>query len=469
MADSWLWRYFSLVPSQPARPQTVATQVTTLLEQLFRPGPPVRIVFWDGSSLGPERSPGTVRLLSPVALRRLAWSPNELGLARAYVAGEIDVEGDLQEVLRLLERSLPRRRASRSAAGGLRAAQNGTEALARAAQGALGLVVGARGAIVGARAAAQLGLFGLPPPPPPEEVRLSGWRHSPERDAAAISHHYDVSEEFYDIVLGPSMTYSCARWEPGEMSLEAAQASKHDLICRKLGLPENRGARFLDVGCGWGSLVIHAARTYGARAVGVTLSRAQAESARARVAQAGLGALVEIRLGDYRELGGETFDAVASVGMFEHVGAGRADEYFAKLFSLLGPCGRLLNHAISKPGGSRMEGSTFINRYVFPDGELIDVAEVVKGVERAGFELRDVESLREHYAKTLRAWVSNLKDGWDRAVKVVGERRARVWELYMTASINSFEEGSISVHQVLCVRPSPEGTGGMPATRSAWG
>ncbi len=284
-----------------------------------------------------------------------------------------------------------------------------------------------------------------------------------------MRHHYDVSNDFYGMVLGPAMTYSCARFTSEADTLEAAQESKHDLICRKLGLPERTGQRILDVGCGWGSFAIHAARHYGVRVVGVTLSPAQAQSARDRVMASGLERQVEIRLQDYRDVRDGTFDGIASVGMFEHVGSSKSTEYFDAMCRLLRPEGRLLNHAISSVGGSRIGSRSFIGRYVFPDGELFDVGQVVLAMEESGFEARDVESLREHYAKTLRAWVGNLQRHWESAVAEVGARRARVWQLYMAASANAFEDGGISVHQVLGVLSTPDGRSGMPPTRSAWG
>ena len=284
-----------------------------------------------------------------------------------------------------------------------------------------------------------------------------------------MRHHYDVSNDFCALVLGPSMTYSCARFAPGADTLEAAQASKHELVCRKLGLPDTPSARILDVGCGWGSLALHAARHHGARVVGVTLSPAQAQSARDRVAAAGLGSQVEIRLQDYRDVRDGPYDGIASVGMFEHVGSARSAEYFGVMRRLLAPEGRLLNHAISSVGGSRIGPRSFIGRYVFPDGELIDVGRVVLAMEEGGFEVRDVESLREHYARTLQTWVRNLERHWDAAVAEVGVRRARVWRLYMAASANGFEDGGISVHQVLGVVPRSDGSSGMPPTRGAWG
>ena len=416
----------------------VAAVVQPLLDVYFAGGAPVRFSFWDGSTAGPENTPGCVVVHSPTALTRMLWSPNELGMARAFVAGDIDIDGDFYGVLKALRRN----------------ATVTAKASPRAFTSALGVAM-------------RLGAVGPPPKRPDEEVRLSGWRHSKQRDSAAIRHHYDVGDAFYRLILGPAMTYSCARFEVGGTSLESAQRSKHDLICRKLGLADSPGKRLLDVGCGWGSMAIHAARAYRSKVVGITVSPSQHRAARQYTLDAGVGREVEIRLQDYRDLRGETFDAISSIGMFEHVGHSHMDEYFGKLFALLVPGGRMLNHAISKPGGSKMNG--FIHRYVFPDGELIDVADVVRAMERAGFEVRDVESLREHYTRTLQAWVANLEASWERAVELVGERRARVWRLYMTASANAFDQGAIAVHQVLGVRPTADGASLMPATRAGWG
>jgi cyclopropane-fatty-acyl-phospholipid synthase len=257
------------------------------------------------------------------------------------------------------------------------------------------------------------------------------------------------------------MTDSCARFGQEGVTLEEAQRSKHDLICRKLGLHEHQGARLLDVGCGWGSMAMHAAETYGAQVVAITLSSSQAEYARERIHHRGLGRLVEVRLQDYRKTFDETFDAISSIGMFEHVGAKRMDDYFHTLFSLLAPQGRLRNHAISTPGESKMRGRTFVNRFVFPDGELIDLAEVAGAMEQAGFEVRDVESLREHYVTTLHAWVANLENSWDDAVGLVGEARTRIWRLYMAASANGFTDGGLALHQVLGIRAEERGASGM--------
>jgi cyclopropane-fatty-acyl-phospholipid synthase len=284
-----------------------------------------------------------------------------------------------------------------------------------------------------------------------------------------VGHHYDVGNDFYRLVLGPTMTYSCARFVEAESTLEQAQAAKHELICRKLGLHERPGMRLLDVGCGWGTMAIHAAVHHQARAVGITISRPQAELARLRAEEAGVSDLVEIRLQDYRDLAGETFDVISSIGMSEHVGHGKIDQYFATLRSVLGPQGRLLNHAISSVGGSTLGPRSFVGRYVFPDGELIDVGNVVLSMEEAGFEVRDVESLREHYARTLRCWVANLESNWDRAVAMVGGPRAKVWRLYMAGSAIGFEDGGIAIHQVLGVLPTDSGVAGMPLTRRDWG
>jgi cyclopropane-fatty-acyl-phospholipid synthase len=290
---------------------------------------------------------------------------------------------------------------------------------------------------------------------PAEEARLHGRRHSKERDAAAIAHHYDVSNAFYRLVLGSTMTYSCAVWQSPEVGLDAAQDAKHELVCRKLALEP--GMRLLDVGCGWGAMVIHAARHHGVRAVGVTISRKQAELAAKRVAEAGLADMVEIRLQDYRDVHDGPYDAISSIGMFEHVGLEQLKVYFDNLHTLLRPGGRLLNHAISRPAGHRMRARfgrrSFIDRYIFPDGELHEVGSVVSAIQRAGFEARHMESLREHYALTLRAWVANLEAHWDDAVHEVGERRARIWRLYMAACAVTFEDGNNQVHQVLGVKP----------------
>lgn len=399
---------------------------------------PVCFEFWDGSRWGSNEGIGRIRIQSKDALRRLIWSPGELGVARAFVTGEIDIDGNLIETLRAL--------------------RSGGQNLRKVSRMLPRMVV----------TASRLGAIGRPLSLPPEEARPRGLRHSVTRDAQVVSHHYDVGNDFYRLVLGPSMTYSCAHFAEPTMSLTDAQTSKYDLVCRKLGLHDRPGMRLLDVGCGWGSMALHAASRYDANVVGVTISREQFKVATQRVEQAGLADRVEIRLEDYRELTGERFDAISSIGMSEHVGKSRIGDYFSTLSSLLSPQGRLLNHAISSIGGSKLGKRSFMYRYVFPDGELLDVGDTVLAMEKVGLEVRDVESLREHYALTLRQWVANLEKHWDAAVDLVGIGRARVWRLYMAASAVGFEDGGLAIHQVLGVLPGADGTSGMPLTRKGW-
>ncbi len=442
-AQTSLTDHITTAASDFATDGPVAAAMRPVIEGGFGRKIPIRFEFWDGSMLNPrDQTVATLRFNSPDAIRRLLWMPNELGLGRAYVSGDIDLDGNLVDVVMAFRDAKPE--------------VANTARPWRALPSAV-------------MAAKRVGALGRPLPPPPEEARLHGWRHSLRRDANAIGHHYDVGNDFYELVLGPTMTYSCARFAQPDVTLEDAQTAKHDLVCRKLGLHEHPGARLLDVGCGWGSMAIHAALHYDAKVVGITISKAQAERARKRISDAGVTDRVEIRLQDYRDLTGETFDAISSVGMSEHVGHGKIDQYFATLRSVLVPQGRLLNHAISSVGGSTLGPRSFIGRYVFPDGELIDVGNVVLSMEEAGFEVRDVESLREHYARTLRCWVSNLESNWDQAVAMVGAPRAKVWRLYMAGSAVGFEDGGIGIHQVLGVVPTDMGTAGMPPTRRDWG
>ncbi len=418
---------------------SAAEALRPLIESRLGREVPLRFDFWDGSTLCPDQPVATLRFNSPDAIRRLLWMPNEVGLGRAYVAGELDLDGDIFAAVVALRDTKPMNTASPW-----------------------------RALPVAVRAARKVGALRRPPPPPPEEVRMTGWRHSLRRDSKAVGHHYDLGNDFYRVLLGPTMTYSCARFtEPGA-TLEQAQDAKHELVCRKLGLHQRPGARLLDVGCGWGSMCIHAAVHHDARVVGITISRAQAELARQRIREAGVADRVEIRLQDYRDLSGEAFDAISSIGMSEHVGHGRLDQYFTTLRSVLVEQGRILNHAISSVGGSRLGRASFVGRYVFPDAELVDVGEVALAMERAGFELRDVESLREHYAKTLRAWIANLDSNWDTLVALVGEARAKTWRLYMAGCAIGFEDSGISVHQLLGVVPNEAGQAGMPASRDDW-
>ncbi|MFJ1716687.1 class I SAM-dependent methyltransferase [Streptomyces sp. NPDC088260] len=424
-----------------------ALRLTALAEELLGEKLPVRIRAWDGSESGPPGAPVLV-IRNRRALRRLLWKPGELGLARAWVAGELDIEGDLYEALDLLAALIWERGAD---------AKDGVHPV--------------RDPKVRAFAKGLLRLAGPwpPPPPPPEEVRRrTGTLHTKRRDKAAISHHYDVGNDFYELVLGPSMVYSCAYWEDGG-NLEDAQRDKLDLVCRKLALKE--GDRLLDVGCGWGSMAIHAAREYGARVTGVTLSVEQAAFARKRIAEEGLTDRIEIRVQDYRDVRDGPYDAISSIGMAEHVGVVRFREYADDLYALLKPGGRLLNHQIARrpePDESAYHVDDFIDAYVFPDGELAPVGRTLATLEEAGFEARDVESLREHYALTLRRWVANLEEHWDRAVGMTSPGRARVWRLYMAASALSFEHNKIGVNQILVVRPAEGGASRTPLRARAW-
>ena len=420
---------------------TVADVVAPLVHATLGDGVPVRLRCWDGSEFGPTDAPIRVHIATRRALRRIMWQPNELGFARAYVSGDLQIEGDLWAGLSALD-----------------------EVAAPESGPAVTIDASTKRAL--ARAVLRLGLIGPPPRPPSEESRLSGRRHSTRRDAAAIAHHYDVGNDFYRLLHGPSMTYSCAYWPDEGTELAAAQEAKCDLVARKLGL--DAGMRVLDVGSGWGTFAVHAAQRYGASVVGVTLSQEQAAFARSRVAELGLSDLVEIRVQDYREVDDGPYDAIASIGMAEHVGADTLPGYAEALHRLLRPQGRLLNHAISRRPGPRPEPSrtSFIDRYVFPDGELVPIAEMVGVIEQAGFEVRDVQSLREHYTRTLRAWLANLERDWDRAVALSSPGRARIWRLYIAGSALAFQANRIGVNQVLAVRTSPRGHSAMPAVRA---
>ncbi|WP_329615878.1 cyclopropane-fatty-acyl-phospholipid synthase family protein [Streptomyces brevispora] len=424
-----------------------ALRLTALAQELLGEPLPVRIRAWDGSESGPPDAPALV-VRNRRALRRLLWKPGELGLARAWVAGEIDIEGDLYEALDLIAGLIWDRGAE--AKDSLHPVRD--PKLRAAAKGLL-----------------QLAGPWPPPPPPPEEVRRrAGALHTKRRDKEAISHHYDVGNDFYELVLGPSMVYSCAYWED-DGNLEDAQRDKLDLVCRKLALKE--GDRLLDVGCGWGSMAIHAARDYGARVTGVTLSTEQAAFARKRIAEEGLTDRIEIRVQDYRDVRDGPYDAISSIGMAEHVGSVRYREYADDLYALLKPGGRLLNHQIARrpeKDETAYHVDEFIDAYVFPDGELAPLGRTVATLEEAGFEARDVESLREHYALTLRRWVANLEKHWDLAVKMTSPGRARVWRLYMAASALSFEHNKIGVNQILAVRPAQGGSARMPLRARDW-
>ena len=404
---------------------------------------PVRL--WDGTVLPPGRDAGVrgqVVLRQPRALAALAPFPSESRLAEAYLDGDLELDGNAIELLEAAARW---------------EGPSGGASLARS----LASVVAHR---VAARAGA--GAFARPRATP---------MHSVGRDRAAVQHHYDLSDDFYRLFLDEAMVYSCAFFATGGEPLEEAQRAKLDLVCRKLAL--RPGDRLLDVGCGWGALIAHAAGRYGARAQGITLSENQLAEARRRLSRLGLAGAAAVEAADYRTLApAEPFDKVASVGMMEHVGRSRLDAYFGAVHRLLRPGGLFLNHAIADaqpgvntvPWASRRQGG-FLDRYIFPDGELLPLGEVVAAAERAGFEVRDVESLREHYDETLVAWVARLEARWAEAERLVGPRRARAYRLYLASSAVSFRIGKVSVFQVLLSRRAPDGRAeGLPRLRGEW-
>jgi cyclopropane-fatty-acyl-phospholipid synthase len=398
----------------------------------------IELKAYDGSRYGSADAEVRLTFQSPRALTYLARSSPELGLARAYVTGELTIDGDLYSMLRSIELA-------------------GLERLSARHRLDLLSKLGPR-------------VFGRAPVPP-QEVGLSllrrGVRHARGRDAAAIKHHYDVSNRFYSLVLGPSMAYTCAIYANPQVSLEYAQAEKFDLVCRKLDL--HPGQRLLDVGCGWGGMVVHAAKHYGVTVLGVTLSRHQAEWAQKAIAEEGLSDSAEVRHQDYRDVTEVGFDAVSSIGLTEHIGVRNYAAYFRHLSDRLRPGGRLLNHAIMRPTTTEptIWPNGFINKYVFPDGELTGVGRVISALQDMGLEPRHSENLREHYALTLAAWCRNLQSNWDEAVHEVGLGTARVWALYMAACRVAFERNGIQLHQVLAVRPTNSGVAGMPL-RPTW-
>jgi cyclopropane-fatty-acyl-phospholipid synthase len=385
------------------------------------PKRPFAVEFWDGTRLPATAAGGpTFRVRSPRAAAHLLRAPGQLGLGRAYVSGEIEVD-DIDATIELLDSWKP-------------------PPLARAESTRLLL--------------ATLRAAGLTRPPrqPASELRPSGRRHSRERDARAVRHHYDVSNEFFSLFLDDSMTYSCAIFSRGAETLEAAQEEKLETVCRKLELKE--GERVLDVGCGWGSFPLWAATRHGACVVGITLSPPQAERARERAAAAGVADRVEIRVMDYRDLAGERFDAIASIGMVEHVGAEQIDVYARTLAGLLEPGGRLLNHGIARLRHTDPEAGPFSERYVFPDADPLHLSRVLLALERAGFVTRHVEEYGADYAETLRHWARRLDENLDEAVRLAGPERVRVWRLYLRAARNGFESGFTSIYQARCTLAS---------------
>lgn len=408
-----------------------------IFTSLFGAEAPLRFSAYDGSTAGRSDAEIGLRLATPRAASYLATAPGSLGLARAYLQGDLDVDGihpgNPYEVLRLINDDLHLRRPAPGQA--MRWLQ------------ALGLRTL------------------LPPEPPPQEVRpfaKIGLKHGRSRDANAISHHYDVSNRFYEMVLGPSMTYTCACYPTDSATLEQAQTHKYDLVARKLGL--RPGMRLLDVGCGWGGMVRHAARNYGVEVLGVTLSREQASWAQERIKAEDLDGLAEVRHLDYRDVRVRGFDAISSIGLIEHIGVKNYEPYFSFLRSRLRPGGRLLNHGITRTDNRHagLPRRGFIGRYVFPDGELTGSGDIVTAIEDAGFEVQHHENLRVHYARTLAAWCDNLVDNWGECVAETSVATAKVWGLYMAGSRLAFERNSIQLHQVLATNTGEDGTSGYP-------
>jgi cyclopropane-fatty-acyl-phospholipid synthase len=383
------------------------------------PQRPFRVTLWDGTEL-PSTSPdGPVfSVRSPVALGHMLRAPGQLGLGRAYVAGALDVD-DVDKVLALLDGYSP-------------------PPIDARAKGRL------------AAAAVRAGALKQLPKPPAVELRPQGKRHSIARDRRAVTHHYDVSNDFFELFLGDSMTYSCAVWSRGAETLEEAQETKLELVCSKLGL--RAGERLLDVGCGWGSFAVHAARNHGVNVTGITLSEPQAAGARERARAAGVADRVDIRVMDYRDLRGERFDAIASIGMVEHVGDVNIDAYAQTLANLLDRGGRLLNHGIARLRHGEPEAGPFSERYVFPDAAPLHLSRVQFALERAGFETNHVEGFRDDYARTLREWTRRLEANHAEALRLAGPERMRVWQVYLRAARRGFETGFTSIYQVRAVK-----------------
>lgn len=386
------------------------------------PDRPFTLSLWDGSSLPPTNGHEgpTFTLTSPVALGHILRAPSQLGVGRAYVSGGIEVD-DMDAAMALIARWSPP------------PLDNATK-------------------LKIARAAVKAGALRRVPKVPAMEFRPKGARHSILRDKRSVTHHYNLSNEYFSLFLDESMTYSCAIWSRGAKTLEEAQFTKLELVCTKLGLKP--GMRVLDVGCGWGAFAIHAAREHGVHVTGITLSEPQAQLARERAAAAGLADQVDIRVMDYREIAGETFDAIASIGMVEHVGSVNVDVYMAKLASLLKPGGTLLNHGIARLRVGDAEAGPFSERYVWPDAAPLHVSRIQTAIERAGLHTRHVEDFPDDYAKTLLEWQHRFEANIDRARELGGDERVRVWRIYLRVSRQGFESGFMSVYQVRAEKPA---------------
>ena len=407
-----------------------------ILDAVTRGEVPLRFSAYDGSRTGPEDADFGLHLRTPRGASYLATAPGDLGMARAYVAGDLELVG----------------------------VHPGNPYPLLAALGEVHFQVPP--AKTAATIARSLGIELLKPPPPPPQETLPRWRrvaeglrHTRTRDAEAIHHHYDVSNAFYEKVLGPSMTYTCAAYPTESATLEEAQENKYRLVFDKLRLKE--GDRLLDIGCGWGGMVRYAARR-GVHVIGATLSAEQASWAREAIEREGLSHLAEVRHSDYRDVPETGFDAVSSIGLTEHIGVRNYPSYFRFIDSKLREGGLLLNHCITRPDNRRTSTGAFIDRYVFPDGELTGSGTIISAIQDVGLEVRHEENLREHYARTLAGWCDNLRDNWDACVAEVGEATARVWGLYMAGSQLGFERNVVQLHQVLAVKLGDKGEAGLP-------
>jgi cyclopropane-fatty-acyl-phospholipid synthase len=438
-------------------PAGVAAVLAPVAERFLGGELPVRLRAWDGSEAGPDGGPVLV-LRSKQALRRLLWHPGELGLAQAYVTGELDVEGDITEGLRAVWQAARERGRSSAQPDGvrLRAARLPEAAgagLARARAAAESLTSTWAAA---AGAAVQLGVPGPRPPAPAAEARVRGRRHSRTRDQAVIAHHYNVPPAFYELILDPQMAYSSALWlsSDPDYSLADAQRDKLDAICRKLEL--RPGQRLLDIGCGWGSLTIHAARSYGARVTAVTLAAEQAACVRRRVAELGLAELVTVVNQDYRDISAGPHDAVASVEMGEHVGDREYPAFCGLIRDRLKPGGRVLIQQMSR-GGRAPGGGAFIEAYIAPDMHMRPLGQTVALLEDAGLEVTGVQGMRADYTRTIRAWLALLEQRQAEATALIGAQAFRVWRLYLAGGALAFEEGRMGVDQILATRPAQAG------------
>lgn len=418
---------------------TIAARLADLIRDVSGTTLPVRLRAWDGTEAGPRDAPVLI-IKNRRALRRMLWAPGELGLARAYVTGDVDVEGDLADGFRRAWQVSRSRPASKSKSK---------------------LTAGGKAKAVAA--GARLGALGTPPKPPAAEADLAGRLHTRLRDRAAIAHHYDLSNDFYALLLDSHMAYSSAYFTADDQSLHDAQTAKLDLICRKLELQE--GMRLLDVGCGWGSLVLHAAEHYGVHATGITLSSEQRAFIAVRATERGLDDKVDVRLQDYREFGelpdvAGTFDAVSSVEMGEHVGEGNYGTYAAIMFKALKPRGRLLLQQMSRSLDAAPGGGAFIERYIAPDMHMRPLWQTQRYLQEAGFEIRGVEAMREHYVRTVDAWIETFETHYAQFVGLVGEEVARVWRLYLVGGRLAFEEARMGVDQILAVKTTASGVSG---------